>query len=218
MKLNVKQNFCTGVFFLLLFLIWTMLVMNYDVQNIGVNGSSVGFAVLNSTVHKLFGTDMALYFITDWLGLVPVFICLCIAFFGMCQLFKRKDLFRVDFDILILGIYYIIVFSIYLSFEMIPINYRPILINGAMEVSYPSSTTLLVLSIMPTLCFQIKRRVSNRTVVQMICIFSYLFSAFMAVCRLVSGVHWFSDILGSVFISFGLFYIYKAVVMMISKY
>ena len=94
---------------------------------------------------------MVIYTITDWLGLVPIFICLIFAGIGLAQLIQRKSLFRVDYDIIVLGIYYIIVIFGYLIFEMIPINYRPVLIDGFMEASYPSSTTLLVLSVMPTL-------------------------------------------------------------------
>ena len=118
-------------------------------------------ASINCYFHKLTGVHMGIYTITDWLGLVPIFICLIFAGIGLVQLIQRKNLFKVDSDILVLGIYYIIVIFGYLLFEMIPINYRPILIDGFMEASYPSSTTLLVLSVMPTLWFQAKRRMKN---------------------------------------------------------
>ena len=117
---------------------------------------------------------------------------------------------KVDFDIIILGIYYVIVILCYLIFEMIPINYRPILINGYMETSYPSSTTLLVLCVMPTLVFQAKNRLKNQVFKRIICTFGILFSIFMVVGRLISGVHWVTDIIGSLFLSAGLFYLYKA--------
>ena len=101
---------------------------------------------------------MRLYVITDWLGLVPIAVCMGFGVLGLTQLIRRRSLFKVDPDIIILGIYYIIVIAAYLIFEMIPINYRPVLIDGFLEVSYPSSTTLLVLSVMPTLVLQVKRR------------------------------------------------------------
>ena len=106
-------------------------------------------------------------------------------------------------------VYYIIVIAEYLVFEMLPINYRPILINGFMEASYPSSTTLLVLSVMPTLIFQAKLRLKSLSAKSVISILTMIFSAFMVIGRLVSGVHWISDIIGSILISAGLFYIYK---------
>ena len=156
---------------------------------------------------------MTLYTVTDWLGLVPLVVSLMFAGVGVVQLVKRKSLLKVDSDILILGIYYVVVVFCYLVFEMIPINYRPILIEGIMEASYPSSTTLLVLCVMPTLMEQMNRRVKNGTVNKVIGILVISFSVFMVLGRLISGVHWFTDIVGSVFLSVGLFFIYKAFVL-----
>ena len=133
---------------------------------------------------------------------------------GLGQLLKRKSLFKVDRDLILLGMYYIIVIFGYLFFEMFPINYRPILIEGILEASYPSSTTLLVLSVMPTLIFQVKRRIENRAVKNIICFLTIAFSAFMVIGRLVAGVHWFTDIVGAVILSAGLFFLYKAAVML----
>ncbi|MBR6514427.1 MAG: phosphatase PAP2 family protein [Clostridia bacterium] len=208
MKTNAKKNLFIGITLILSFVIWTILVMTVDVQPIGLKGTGVGFATVNSALHKLTGSNMLLYNITDWAGLVPLFVCFAFAGVGLWQLIKRKNLFKVDADILILGIYYILVITAYLVFEMIPINYRPIFINGSMEVSYPSSTTLLVLSVMPTLDFQAEK-IDNKNIRRVIKILSVLFSVFMVMGRLISGVHWLSDIIGSVLISFGLFYTYK---------
>ena len=130
---------------------------------------------------------------------------------------KRRSLFKVDCDIIFLGIYYVIVILGYLIFEMVPINYRPILIDGFMEASYPSSTTLLVLSVMPTLVFQVNRRLENVKVKNTIGILTILFSVFMVIGRLVSGVHWFTDIVGSLLLSTGLFWVYKAAVLFCYK-
>ena len=205
--------FLKGAFCITSFIIWTILIQTVDVQPVGVNGTNIGFAAFNSWFHNLTGTNMTLYTITDWLGLVPVFICMIFGTLGLLQLIKRKHLLQVDKDILFLGIYYIIVISAYLLFEMIPINYRPILIEGRMEASYPSSTTLLVLSVMPTLIFQTDRRLKNTSARNIIRILTILFSAFMVFGRLISGVHWFTDIVGSVMLSAGSFYIYKAFVL-----
>ena len=160
---------------------------------------------------------MKIYTITDWLGLVPIFICMIFGVVGFVQLVKRKNLLKVDSDIIILGIYYIIVIMAYLIFEMIPINYRPIPIEGVMEASYPSSTTLLVLSVMPTLVEQSGRRINDKLIKKLITLFSGLFSLFMVIGRTISGVHWLTDIVGSVLLSIGLFYLYKGFVLKFSK-
>ena len=158
---------------------------------------------------------MSIYTITDWAGLVPIFVCMVFGGIGLCQLMKRRSLFKVDRDLILLGIYYVAVIFGYLIFEMIPINYRPILIEGILEASYPSSTTLLVLGVMPTLIFQVNRRVTNLTVKRIVCALAIAFSAFMVIGRLIAGVHWFTDIVGAVILSAGLFCLYKASVLML---
>lgn len=208
-----KSILFVGSLLIVLFIIWSVLVQIVDVQCIGVNGTSVGFASMNKWFHSLTGVHMDLYVITDWLGLVPLFACMVFGFVGLIQLIKRRSLFKVDYDILILGVYYVIVILAYIMFEMIPINYRPILINGVMEASYPSSTTLLVLSVMPTVLEQANRRVSETSVRMVINVFVVGFSLFMVVGRLISGVHWFSDIVGGVLLSLGLYYLYKGIVL-----
>ena len=217
MKKNGKRVLFVGSILIVAFAVWTALIQVVDVQPIGQNGTDIGFASFNRWFHKLTGVHMTVYAITDWLGLIPLFVCMIFGVIGMVQLIKRRSLFKVDYDIICLGIYYIIVIFGYLVFEMIPINYRPILIEGFMEASYPSSTTLLVLSVMPTLIFQVNLRLKNVSVKKMICILTSIFSAFMVIGRLVSGVHWFTDIVGSVLLSAGLFCIYKAVVMLCYK-
>ena len=216
MKKNGKKQLITGVSFMLVFVIWTWLIQKVDVRPVGQKGTDVGFAAFNCWFHKLTGVHMGLYTITDWLGLVPVFVCIVFGGIGLWQLIKRKNLFKVDTDLIYLGIYYVIVIFGYLFFEMCPINYRPILIEGILEASYPSSTTLLVLSVMPTLVLQANRRIENRYLKRTIYAFTIVFSVFMVIGRLVSGVHWFTDIMGAVFLSTGLFYLYKAVVLILS--
>ncbi len=217
MKKNGKRILLRGSLLLVAFVIWTVLIQSVDVQAIGVNGTDIGFATLNTWFHRLTGVHMMIYILTDWLGLVPIFVCMIFAEVGFVQFLKRRSLFKVDYDILYLGIYYIIVIFCYLFFEMVPINYRPVLIDGLMEASYPSSTTLLVLSVMPTLVEQAGRRVKRGTARKCISIFTISFCTFMVLGRLVSGVHWITDIIGSILLSAGLFGIYKGAVLLGSK-
>jgi len=217
MKESGKRKILSGLVFVAVFAIFTWLVQVVDVKPLGINGTDIGFSTFNCMFQKLSGVNMTLYTITDWAGLVPIFVAASFGMVGFVQLIKRKSLIKVDTDILILGVYYIIVITLYIVFEMIPINYRPILINGFMEASYPSSTTLLVLGVMPTLIEQICRRCKATALKATITILTIGFSVFMVVGRLISGVHWFTDILGSVIISVGLFHLYKGFVLMFSK-
>ena len=217
MKRNGKSILFRGSLLLVAFVVWTVLIQRIDVQAIGLKGTNIGFATLNTWFHNLTGIHMKMYILTDWLGLVPIFVCMIFSGVGFVQLMKRRSLFKVDYDILYLGIYYSIVIFSYLFFEMVPINYRPVLIDGFMEASYPSSTTLLVLSVMPTLVEQTGRRVKSGDARKCINVFAISFCVFMVLGRIVSGVHWITDIVGSILLSAGLFGIYKALVLLGSK-
>lgn len=186
-------------------------------EPIGANGTNIGFATMNGWFHKLTGVHMQIYTITDWMGLVPVSICIVFGGLGVVQWVQRRSLFKVDPDLIFLGVYYMIVILGYLIFEMIPINYRPILIDGFLETSYPSSTTLLVLCVMPALAEQVNRRSQSVRYKRITKVFVICFSSFMVFGRLVSGVHWLTDIAGSIMLSVGLFCIYRASVLLCCK-
>lgn len=208
--MKVRKLMVKGIGIFCFFLIWTLLICKVDVKPIGINNSNIGFSTLNLWFHNLTGSNLTIYTITDWAGLIPVAVCLIFAVLGLSQLIKRRSIIKVDLDIILLGVYYIIVIASYLIFEMYPINYRPIFINGFAEASYPSSTTLLVLSVMPTLELQTSFRIKNKILNGVIACFSRWFSVAMVMGRLLSGVHWLTDIIGSLLLSIGLFLVYKA--------
>jgi len=217
MKNEEKRLLFAGTALIAAFVMWTILVQTLDVQPAGQNGTDIGFASLNLWFHQLTGAHLELYMITDWMGLVPVAVCMFFCAVGMSQLVKRRSLFKVDHDIIFLGIYYAVVITAYLIFEMFPVNYRPVLIDGILEASYPSSTTLLVLSVMSSLVFQAGRRIRNAAAVRTVSISAIIFTAFMIIGRLISGVHWLTDIAGAIILSTGLSAVYKAVVVMYDK-
>lgn len=154
---------------------------------------------------------MAIYTITDWLGLVPLCFVLGFAILGLVQLIQRRSIFQVDQSILMLGGFYILVMASYLFFEEFVINYRPTLIEGRLEASYPSSTTLLVLCVMTTAMMQLNTRIRNQTVRKVVSSILAVFTAFMVIGRLISGVHWLTDIVGGVLLSAGLIMLYNSV-------
>ena len=217
MKETGKKILFLGSAFIVIFVVWTLLVQKVDVQHLGAKGTNIGFATINCWFHALTGVHLEIYHITDWLGLVPILICMLFGCIGFSQLIKRRSVLKVDYDIILLGIYYTVVMFVYLFFEMIHINYRPIFIGGFLEASYPSSTTLLVLCVMPTLAEQMNRRMEHAAVKRFINIFTICFSVFMVLGRLISGVHWLTDIVGSLMLSAGLFCIYKSVVLLCYK-
>ena len=205
-----KKYLYISIFSLAAFVLWTLLLRLVDVRAIGPKGSSVGFSALNGFIHEKIGVNMYLYNITDWLGLVPIGVAFGFAILGLIQLIKRKSLLRVDRSILALGVFYIIVVAVYLFFEIVVINYRPVLIEGCLEASYPSSTTMLVTCVMPSAAMQAKERIKNKALRQGVIIIIIAFIAFMVVARLLSGVHWITDIIGGALFSLGVVMAYKS--------
>ena len=208
MKRKKRELAWIGVGLLLVFVLWTVLVCFVDVGTIGPRESRVGFATLNGCVHRLTGVNMSLYLITDWLGLVPIGVALGFAVLGIVQWIKRKSLLKVDRSIFALGGFYLAVMAVYIFFESVVVNYRPILIDGFLEASYPSSTTVLVSCVMPSAAMQLKARIKNSVLKRIFLSAISAFIAFMVIGRLVSGVHWLSDIIGSVILSAGLVTLY----------
>lgn len=211
MKKEYKRSLIFPGIFLAAFAVWTTLLRIVDVQPIGPRGSAVGFAALNSFVHNLTGVHMGLYILTDWLGLVPLLTAAGFGLLGLTQWIRRKSLLKVDLSILILGGFYLVTAAAFLFFECFVINYRPVLIGGILEASYPSSTTLLTMCVMPTAMMQLRRRIKNAALRPFVLHLIGAFTAFMVIGRLISGVHWVTDIIGGALLSAGLVSLYGAV-------
>ena len=204
-----KKDLWISITLFMCFILWTLLISFVDVRPIGPRDSAVGFATINGMFHNLTGVHMTLYHITDWLGLVPVAFGFGFAIVGLIQWIKRKHILKVDYSILTLGVYYIVVLAAYLFFEEFVVNYRPVLINGYLEASYPSSTTLLVLCVMPTALMQLNTHIKNQNLLLCAAWAIRSFVAFIVIGRLLSGVHWLTDVVGGILLSIGLVMLYR---------
>lgn len=211
-----KKNILICVLLVLISIIYTLLVKYVDTSIIGPNGSVVGFSSLNSFVFNLTGNNMTLYKITEILGIIPILIALMYAIIGLIQVIDRKNL-KVDKELIALGILYIIVILIYVFFEKCIINYRPVLIDGILEASYPSSHTLLSICICGSALLINKYLFNNKKIYKYINIISIISMVLIVLGRLLSGVHWASDIIGSIIISITLLKILETYYLSIKK-
>ena len=190
------------------------LVRLVDVAPIGADGTSIGLSHLNQFVFDLFGVNMLWYNITDWLGGAAVLTGFVFAVTGLVQLIKRRSLLKVDREILSLGGLYIVVIGLYLFFENVIINYRPIIMpdNTSPEASFPSSHTMLVCVIMGSAAMLINRYIRNKPLNRILRAVCYVIIGVTVVGRLIAGVHWFTDILGGILISVTLLSLYEEVI------
>jgi len=198
------KSFYAAICMLTAIILWTAAICSVDVSAIGPQGSMVGFSTFNRSVHDFTGVHMSLYYITDWLSLIPVGVMIGFALLGLLQWIKRGQLRKVDRSILVLGGFYVVVLAVYVLFEILTLNYRPILIDGILETSYPSSTTMLVMCVMITSIMQFNARIKNIILKRCVVFAVAVYIVFMITLRFVSGVHWVTDIIGGMFLSMGL--------------
>ena len=209
-----KRNFLISSILILVAIGFTILVKVVDVKQVGVNETYIGFATINQFVFKSTGVNMIWYHITDWLGLVPIFMAMTYALIGLIQLIKRKSFFKVDKEIIILGIFYIIVIALYLFFEKVIVNYRPTLMDGFIEASYPSSHTLMTVCLCGSSII-VNRKLFNNKLTKIINIISFIVIVITIIGRFISGVHWFTDIIGGILISSALLMTFNSTINLI---
>ncbi len=196
----------------LLFLLLLALVRTVDVAAIGPEGTSVGLSALNGAVHEATGVSMFWYKLTGVIGYGSIALALCFAVMGLAQFLRRKSLRRVDRPVLALGGLYAAVLALYVFFEHVIVNYRPVLMpdGDGPEASFPSSHTLLACVVLGSAILLLRRYVRDR---RRRAVLSAIFAALIAltvVGRLLSGVHWFTDIAASVLLSASLLGLYAA--------
>ena len=199
-KKNIIISSCLVVFSIL----FTILVKNVDVSSI------------DKFFHDLIGVNLLFYKLTDILGYVAILLAIGYAIVGLLQLIKRKSILKIDKQIIVTGIFYVIIVCIYIFFEKVIINYRPTLIDDILEASYPSSHTLLSLCICGSTILLNKRFYSKIKIAHYEIILAYVLMVLILFGRIVSGVHWFTDIMGGVIISITLLYIYNSVIKLLS--
>ena len=204
-----KRNFVKPVFFGICFAVFTLLADLFDVEPAGPQGSRVGFAGLNTAIHVLLGTNDFCYKLTQLFGILALLVAAAFAVTGLVQLIKRKSLFKVDINLLMLGLVYIILTIIYVIFEKFPLNYRPVILDEGLEPSYPSTHTMLILTILGTAVSITGDYIKNPKLLFCIKLACLIVMALTVVCRLLSGVHWFTDIAGGVLVSLFLISLYK---------
>ena len=211
MKKEVRSRLIVTVALFIAFAVFTVLVKTVDVKDIGPEWSSVGFATLNAKVNLALGESTLWYKITEAMGIFAILIGLCFALLGMLQLIKGKSLKAVDIDIYVLGGFYVLLAVVYAMFEKIVVNYRPVLEDGELAASYPSSHTVLIIGIMLTTLLQLSNRLEGKRICRPACIMCGILAAVAVAGRMLSGVHWLTDIAGGVILALALVALYDTV-------
>lgn len=219
MMMKNKRSFILAAVCGSLAAILIVLILFVDVDSIGPEGTTVGLSHLNRFIFDLFGVNIVWYHITDWLGIVAILTAFVFAITGLVQLIKRRSLFQVDKEILLLGGLYLVVIGLYVLFERVIVNYRPIIMPDGThpEASFPSSHTMIVFVIMGSTIMLIGKYIHHkalRTALQAFCV---AVIGITVIGRLISGVHWFTDILGGVMIGITLLALYSGGIIALTR-
>ncbi len=200
-KNKFKENILSAAITTLLSIVYIIIVKNMDVKSIGPNNSSVGLSSINLYFKELLGSNMTIYKITEVFGLVALLVAAIYGIVGLLQLVKRKSIKKVDKKIIVLGILYVLVGLVYVFFEKVIINYRPVIIEGELEASFPSSHTMMAICICVSAIIMNKSYIKNKKYLKIANIALVVLMLIVVVGRFISGVHWFSDIVGGIIIS-----------------
>ena len=158
-KLNWKNiTIILGI----LSILYIVLLKTIDVRPIGPYHTKVGFATINNFVHVYLPKNTPWYKITKYLGYLTFIIVVYYAWIGLSQLIKYKSIKKVDKKIILLGLFYILVGIVYVFFEKVIINYRPLLMNKELEASFPSSHTMLALCVCGSSLIMSKYRIKDK--------------------------------------------------------
>ena len=196
-----KHSLITPAVLFEVFVLYTAAVALIDVKPVGQMNSNVGMATINKALSDAIGVHMIWYDITNILGILALLIAAFFGVVGVIQLVTRKSLLKVDRDIIILGCFYVMVIVCYVLFDHFAINYRPVMLEDTLEASYPSSHTMLAVCVMSTAICQLKWKMRDEHVSRIVQGVLAVLIVLTVAGRMISGVHWFTDIIGGVLLS-----------------
>ena len=194
-----------------LFLLLILLLRTVDIQAVGPAGTSVGLASLNNGFHTGIGVHPFWSTVSNILGIIAIASAAGWALLGALPLIREKSLKKADPNLILLGILFLVTILIYLFFNLVTVNARPVLMKNETvpEASFPSSHVMMILVAMLGSIKMLNHYVRNleqRRLFQLICWFVLIFSVF---ARMLSGVHWFTDIIGGILIAICLFSLFS---------
>ena len=205
---KVKKLYLITAILLVVSIAYIIMVKSIDVKAIGpVNPetgvkSEVGFATMNDAAKNMIGESHAWYKITKYSGYAALLLAAGYGIYGFIELLKKKSIFKVDKRIITLGVFYVVVLAIYVLFELWIVNYRPVLEeSGELEASFPSSHTVLAICVCGSSLFVSKYFIKNKNIKKIIDVIALVLLVVTLGGRIISGVHWMSDIIGGIIIS-----------------
>ena len=212
-----KKYLISSIILVLVAIIFTVLVKVIDKGSIGPDNTIVGFQAINDYIKNMFPFNETLYKITKYAGFIPLAFALYYAYIGFMQLLKKKSLKKVVSKIYLIAGFYVVVLVLYVLFDKIAINYRPVIIDKELEPSYPSTHVLLAMCFCLSSVIMSKYYMKKDSIRKVVNIGTWLLMLFIVIGRMICGCHWFTDIIGGILISLALLNIFNTILLMLEE-
>ena len=183
-----------------------------DIDFIAPDKSLVGLSSINGFIAKHFPFSNAFYIISEIIGYLALATVGFFGLLGLWQLIKRKSIFKVDSRIYLLAFLYIALAIVYVVFEKIYFNVRPVIMHGETvpEASFPSSHTILAFGVFGSAAVVIGDYIKNATAAKAAGIAFNVLAILAVITRFLSGVHWLSDIAAGILLGCALLCLFIA--------
>lgn len=167
-------------------------------------------APVNAAVWQHLGTNAVWQTVTDWLGYVTILLALVFVGLLFWQMLRRKSLCRADRNLWAFAVVLVVMVLVYGFFELVVVNYRPLLVDGVAKASYPSSHAMLFATVLPLIMGQVWHYLKSKPwcIVCTVLLAGVLLVGVLG--RLLSGVHWLTDIVAGLLVSLFLNGLYLA--------
>lgn len=215
MSKKTKTLFLSSAIAFILFVIFTLLLKYINVKPAGPEDSLVGLDGLNEAL--TFSSHPFFYDLTKYLGYFALLLAVLYACTGFLQMIKRGGIAKVDKDLIALGGVYALTIVVFVFFEFVVINYRPVMMAEGLEASYPSTHTMLSIVVFLTSIHLARKQIKNKKLQNAAVIVCIALTVIAVAGRLISGVHWFTDIVGAVIISASLVLLFYALISLIKE-
>ena len=219
---RIQKGYMVGCALLIVFVLFTILVKvagvgTARVKVVAADGTvapgqeeiSVGLSGLNIAASDALGYSGTWYKLSKYLGYVCIAAGGALCLWAVWQAVSRRGIRHIDRDLSCFCLLIIAMMFFYLLFEVLKLNWRPVILDEGLEASYPSTHTLLAICAAGGAAILLSRLKIRRTL-RVLGIAALCFVAFLTVlCRLLSGVHWVTDVLGGVILGAALLQMYR---------
>ena len=203
---KARKDLILAAVLLALFLLFTVVVSTVNVASVPVkvvaaDGSwtageeiRIGLSGVNVPVSDQLGYRAGAYKVSKYLGYLSILTAVAFVAWFICEAVKRRSAAKADRRLIALMILFALTAAAYLLFEVLKLNYRPVVLDEGLEASYPSTHTLLAVAVMGGAARTLTalRKGPSRLCACALC----LIGAVIVICRCLAGVHWLTDILG----------------------